>query len=111
MRSHKIYIEDLRVKAIIGILEKEREKEQEIVANVVIEYIRENDYFINYAHVVALIEEKLIEKKYGLLEDAIKDLILHIKEDYLPITAIKMKLSKPQIIDNCVVSVELFEKF
>ncbi|RUM66812.1 MAG: dihydroneopterin aldolase [Sulfurospirillum sp.] len=111
MSLNKIYIEDLKVNAIIGILDKERENEQEIIANIVIEYIREGSYFINYAHVASLIEEKLKQMKYGLLEDAIKDMMLHIKEDYPSAKSIKMKLSKPQIIDNCTVSVEISERF
>jgi len=111
MSLNKIYIEDLKIDAIIGILEKEREKEQEIIANIVIEYIREGSYFINYANVALLIEEKLKQMKYGLLEDAIKDIMLHIKEDYPSAKFIKLKLSKPQIIDNCIVSVEISERF
>jgi len=111
MSLNKIYIEDLKVDAIIGILEKEREKEQELIANVVIEYIRDGSYFINYANVALLIEERLQQMKYGLLEDAIKDIILHIKEDYPCAKYIKMKLSKPHILDNCIVSVEFSERF
>ena len=111
MSVHKIYIEDLQVDAVIGILEKERSDPQRLIVNVVIEYIRESDYFINYAHVAELIEERLQMRKYGLLEDAIKDIMLHLKEDYLPIKSIKMKISKPDILENCIVGVELFTQY
>ncbi len=111
MSVHKIYIDDLKIDAIIGILEEERTTPQRLIVNVVIEYHRESDYFINYAHVVELIQERLQNKRYGLLEDAIKDIMLHLKEDYLPIKSIKMKISKPDILENCVVGVELFTQY
>ncbi len=111
MSVHKIYIDDLRLDAIIGILEEERTISQRLIVDVVIEYVRESDYFINYAHVVELIKERLEIKRYGLLEDAIQDIMMHLKEDYLPIKSIKMKISKPDIIKNCVVGVELFTQY
>lgn len=50
----KIYIEDLRFACIIGILDFERKKEQDVIINLTIDYTF-NEEFINYAEVVELL--------------------------------------------------------
>ncbi len=111
MTAYKVYISDLQVDAIIGILESEREKRQRVVADVIIEYLLEDNHYVNYANVASKIENLLIKKQYGLLEDALKDMMIRIKEDYPAITSIRMKLSKPDIVENCVVAVERYRKY
>ena len=108
---HKIYIKDLRVQAIIGILDFERQKSQLIVANIVIKYKKNNEQFINYADVASKIEWLLIGNKYKLLEDALSDIIDTIYNDFNQIKSIKLRLDKPQILNNCIVGVELLRKF
>jgi len=111
MNVYKLYIEKLRVEAILGILESERENEQTILVDATIEYKKEGDHFVNYAYVVDTIEKRLKYKKYGLIEDALKDIMLRLKEDYPMIDSIKMKISKPDILKNCVVGVERYKEY
>jgi dihydroneopterin aldolase len=111
VRLHKIYIKDLKVRAIIGILDFEREKEQLIVANIVIKYKKSKKMFINYVDVTNLIDKMLKNNKYGLIEDAIDDIIDAIYQDFTMIKSIKLRLDKPEILNNCIVGVEHFRKF
>ena len=106
-----IYIEDLKIEAIIGILDFEREKPQLIIAKCKIKYKRDDEDFINYAQLSSMIESMLIENKYELIEDALDEIIEKILEKFKSIKSIKLKLSKPNIIDNCIVGVESFRKF
>ena len=108
---YTIYIEDLKVEAIIGILPKERKKPQDIVVSCEIGYEKKLDKFINYAEVVTLIEEMLVDKKYGLIEDALEEIIESLSKNFNQIKSVKLKLMKPQILDNCTVGVSHFRKF
>lgn len=105
-----ICIENLDLRAVIGILDFERLEPQRIIVNCFIEYEKDTKSFINYAEVVSIIETMLIEQKYGLVEEALEDIIQKLSESYKEIKTIKLKLQKPQIFENCVVGVELFRK-
>lgn len=105
-----IIIEELKVEAIIGILATERLNPQPVFVECSIDYIKDNDDYINYAEVVNLIENMLIEKKYGLLEVALEDIVETLSKNFKQIKNVKLKLSKPDILDNCIVGVELFRK-
>ncbi|MCK5110022.1 MAG: dihydroneopterin aldolase [Arcobacteraceae bacterium] len=103
----KINIEDLTFNCIIGILPNEREEEQKVVINISFEYFYKGDgsSFIDYSEVATLTQDIMIDKQFRLIEDAIifirKELKLKLK-----IKNLKLKISKPDILSNCVVSVE-----
>jgi len=100
-----IHIEALKFDVIIGLLDFERKIPQKIILNLTLEYVYENQNFINYADIVTLLEKNLKEKKYKLLEEALlgtKEIILI---NYPNIKSIFIKISKPTILPNCIVSV------
>ena len=103
----KINIEDLTFNCIIGILPFERDKEQKVVINISFEYFYKDDgsNFIDYSKVVVLTEKIMIEKQFKLIEDAILFIRKELKNKY-KIENLKIKISKPDILPNCVVSVE-----
>ncbi len=101
-----IYIEELQVEAIIGILDFEREKSQRIIVNCILTYEKEGEVFLDYAKVSHLIEKILIDRQFLLIEDALDTVINMLKKHFLGIKSIKLKLSKPDILTNCTVSVE-----
>ena len=111
MNAFKLYIQDLKVSAIIGILDFERKSEQNVVIDAQIEYFKDGDHFVNYKYVAETIESNLKKREYGLIEDALKDIMIRIKEDYPMISSIRMKISKPDILENCVVGVERYKKY
>ncbi len=99
-----IHIEELTFDCIIGILDFERLTPQQVIVNIEIDYNYETNNFINYADVIKLIEQQMVEKKYELLETAIEELSEKIILSYSKITKLNLKISKPNIIKNAKVS-------
>lgn len=99
----KIHINDLNFKCIIGILDFERIKKQKVIINLSFEYEFSKDKFINYAEVSELLKTTMKKEKFLLLEDA----ILHIENllnSTYNISNLYIKISKPNILTNCIVS-------
>ena len=101
-----IHIENLKFRSIIGILDFEREKAQDVIVNLTINYEYKSD-FINYADVVEMIKSNMIKNKYLLIEDALEDISKKLKEKFTNIETLNLKISKPSILDDCIVSVSL----
>ncbi len=102
----KVSIEDLNFNCIIGILDFERVNPQKVIINLSFEYDFSNkDEFIDYSKVSNDIETIMIEKKFELLEEAIIYMEKHLTNSY-KIENLKIKISKPDIMSNCIVSLE-----
>jgi dihydroneopterin aldolase len=101
----KIEISDLTFKCIIGILDFERIKKQKIIVNISFEYNFSKDLFINYAEISQLVKSTMKEQKFLLLEDAILHLETLLNNTY-KINNLNIKISKPNIIKNCIVSLQ-----
>ncbi|TLP41242.1 dihydroneopterin aldolase [Arcobacter arenosus] len=102
----KVYIEDLNFDCIIGILDFERETAQKVIINLSFEYDFSNkDEFIDYSKVSNDIENIMTEKKFELLEEAIIYIENNLTNSY-KIKNLKIKISKPDIMANCIVSLE-----
>ena len=105
-----IHIENLKFQCIIGILDFERIKEQDLIVNLTIEYEFETE-FINYAEVSEFIKSLLKEKKFLLIEDALESLSTKLKEKFPLIKVLNLKITKPSILPDCMVSVSNIYKF
>jgi len=99
-----IHIQDLKFQCIIGILDFERETQQDVVVNFECDYTFEDTY-INYAEIVELIKKTMIFSKFKLIEDAILSLKSEILKDFPRINSYTLKISKPSILADCIVSV------
>ena len=99
----KIEISDLTFKCIIGILDFERIKKQKVIVNISFEYNFSKDLFINYAEISQLVKNTMKEQQFLLLEDAILYLENLLTSSY-QISNLYIKISKPNILKNCVVS-------
>lgn len=102
----KVYIENLTFDTIIGILDFERNTPQQVIINLSFKYKfdKNSKDFVNYADVATLIEKLMKEKQYPLIEDAIIDIKNNLKEVF-NIKKINLKITKPNILNNCNVSV------
>ncbi|RXJ68833.1 dihydroneopterin aldolase [Halarcobacter ebronensis] len=101
----KISIENLTFYCIIGIFDFEREKEQKVILDISFKYnFKDSSNFIDYSSVVADIEAVMKEKKFKLIEEAIIYLDRFLKKNY-EIKKVKIKISKPNILPNCRVSI------
>jgi len=105
-----IHIEALTFDVIIGLLDFEREKPQKVIIDIEAEYAYEND-FIDYADMVALIQDELKSKRYTLLEDALLGLKTRIVFAYPQLHSLWMKISKPNILPGCRVALSNTWKF
>lgn len=99
----KIHIDNLTFKCIIGILDFERIKKQKVVINLSFEYEFSEDKFIDYSKISNLIKTTMKKEKFFLLEDAILHFESLLQNNY-NINNLNIKISKPNILTNCIVS-------
>jgi len=106
-----IHIEELSFECIIGILEFERIEAQSVIININIDYNYKDENFINYADVITLVQEDMINNQYELLETALEKLATKLHKKYSKIETLSIKITKPNIIDNAKVSLSKIFKF
>ena len=105
-----IHVEDLKFHAIIGVLDFERENEQEIIANLTIEYDYKEE-FINYADVCELIKTYTRKNEFLLIEDAVLSLSAKLKKTFPLINSLNLKITKPSILPDAKVSISNVHNF
>ncbi len=105
-----IHVENLKFQCIIGILDFERITPQDVILHVEIEYAYE-DEFINYAEVTQLLKQEMKTQKFLLIEDALRILSTKLKEKFILINTLQLKITKPSILPDCTVSVSNSYKF
>jgi len=108
MRIFKIYIQDLTEKIIIGLLDSERKKRQKVIVNAEIEYDLDK-HFLDYIQLQEAIVNLLKYKKYDTLENALDNICKALKIDFPEIVSIKLKIEKPEISNNSLIGVEIFD--
>ena len=99
-----IKIEELTFKTIIGLLDFERVTPQRVIVNLKVEYNYSKSNYINYVELKDLIKNRLQKKRFKLLEDAITDIIKKIVSNYPTIKKLKLEIIKPDILNDCQVS-------
>jgi dihydroneopterin aldolase len=107
---YTIVIEELTFKAILGLLEKERNEEQLVVVDCKISYLDKVKY-IDYSKVCDVIQNMIIENKYTLIEDAVDDIEKKLKEMFPQMEELYLKVTKPEILKNALVGVEILRKY
>ena len=98
-----INIKDLEFETIIGILDFERTAVQRVRINCSIEYDYDRE-FLDYALVAKHIETEMREKKFELIEEALLSLKSSLKRAFPLINSLVLEISKPDILNNCEVS-------
>jgi len=101
-----VSIDDLTFKTIIGILPFERVTKQKVVLNISFKYkfTKENKDFIDYSHVSNMAKLIMQKEKFLLIEDAIIYLERALSKEF-GLSKVFIKISKPDILKNCRVSV------
>ena len=107
---YTILIEDLTFKAIIGLLEQERNEEQIIVVNAKIGYEDKKNY-IDYAKVTDLIVEIIKEGRFLLIEEAVDEIEKELKNRFSGMKTLYLSIKKPEILKNALVGVEILRKY
>ena len=99
-----IHIENLTFDVIIGLLDFERDKPQRVIINLEASYDYSDDKFIDYADMVLFMQNELKEKRYKLLENALLGLKELLYTSYPHLQTLSIKISKPDILPECTVS-------
>ncbi|WQY69772.1 FolB domain-containing protein [Helicobacter pylori] len=96
-----VHIHNLVFETILGILEFERLKPQKISVNVDLFYTElPNKAYLDYMEIQEIIQNTMREKRYFLIEDALKDLSQILKTRYKEISELFLKISKLEISPN-----------
>ncbi|PHS41784.1 MAG: dihydroneopterin aldolase [Sulfurovum sp.] len=99
-----IHIEALTFDVIIGLLDFERDRPQRVIIDLEASYEYKDDLFIDYAELVTLIKDELKVKRYELLENALLGLKDLLCTTYPQLRTLVLKISKPDILSECSVS-------
>jgi len=99
-----IHIEALTFDVIIGLLDFERDRPQRVIIDLEASYTYSDDKFIDYADMVLFIQNELKEKRYKLLENALLGLKALLYRSYPHLQTLSIKISKPDILPECTVS-------
>lgn len=99
LSQYEILVENLCVEAIIGVLPSERLAPQRVLINATISYKKQDldEKYLDYVKIIQHITKCLKDGKYGLLEEALDDIIASLKDSYPSITKIDLTLKKPDI--------------
>jgi len=102
----KVSIDNLTFKTIIGILPFERVHKQKIVLDISFHYkfTKGQKDFVDYSHVANMAKMIMKKEKFLLIEDAIIYLNRALSSEF-QIKKLKIKITKPDILKNCTVSV------
>ena len=113
IRKRKIYINNLILKASIGVYEEEKKNKQKIVVNLEIllsndtepksDNLRDTQDYSQFRKCVAEIVES---QHFDLLEILTKKIHSSISKNNF-VLGVKVNISKPDIFDNCEVAYEL----
>ena len=99
-----IHIEALTFDVIIGLLDFERDKPQQVIIDLEASYDYTDGQFIDYADMALLIQNELGEKRYELLEDALLGVKSVLISTYPGLQTLSLKISKPHILAHCNVA-------
>jgi len=99
-----IHIEALTFDVIIGLLDFERDRPQRVIIDLKASYEYKDDLFIDYAELVTEIKNELKVKRYELLENALLGLKELLHTTYPQLQTLVLKISKPDILPECNVS-------
>jgi len=102
----KVSIDSLTFKTIIGILPFERETKQKVILDISFSYkfTKGQKEFIDYSRVANMSKMIMKKEKFLLIEDAIIYLDRALTKEF-KIQKLKIKITKPDILKNCTVSV------
>lgn len=113
--SHLItlFIENLDIEAIIGVLESEKNTPQHLLINAKIAYFysTQKKTYIDYVLISKIICEKLQNEKYDLLESALYDITKHLKSVFPSITSVEIHIKKPDILAPIIVGASIVKHF
>lgn len=102
----KILIEQLRFRALIGILPFERKIPQRVQIDCEINYDYETQKFLDYAELIDAIKQFIRLQKFELLEEAVIHTEAYLYARYPQITDLSLSITKLDILKSASVRVK-----
>jgi len=99
-----IHIEALTLDVIIGLLDFERDRPQQVIVDLEASYHYDKSNFMNYAEMAEQIETCLKEGRFELLEDALLSIKTALHTAYPQMETLQIKIAKPDILPRCSVA-------
>ena len=114
----KIFVNDLRIECIVGILPAEREHTQPLLVSIELEASLEEagrtgslEKSIDYALLSERVKSYVVDRKAGLLEELAVELCDLIEKEFKPVS-VKIRLNKPEAVAFAQgVGIEIFRNF
>ena len=104
---YKIFLENLLLEVVIGILPFEREKRQKIRIDGEFVYFKNNeDEFLDYRDLRGFLSEAFMQE-FGLLEEALEFFAKEIPKNFPQIKKYRLKVTKLEIFGDCQVALEI----
>lgn len=98
-----VFVKNLSFDTIIGVLDFERYTKQKVKISANLNA----DEFIDYAELCQYFIDKFNEKQFLKVEDALNFFKTDLKAKFATLKRIKLKITKPQIIENSEVGATL----
>lgn len=105
-----LLLENLEIKAIIGVLVDERKEPQNIRIDGAFTYHFDGHY-LDYIAIKELIVNHLVSERFLLLEEALISLHKELKESFDELTHISITLRKLDILQDCLVGATLQREY
>ena len=104
---YKIFLENLLLEVVIGILPFEREKRQKIRIDGEFIYFKNNeDEFLDYRDLREFLSREFMQV-FGLLEESLEFLSKVIPKNFPQIKKYRLKVAKLEIFGDCQVALEI----
>lgn len=100
-----VIIKELKFKAIIGLLDFERLKEQSVIASA--KMTAKDDEFIDYAKACEIIKATVINGRFLTIEEALKSCVLALKSNFAHLKSIRLEITKPDILSDAIVGADI----
>jgi len=102
-----VYIQNLNIQCIVGILPHERIQEQTLLLDIEVDYdfekARKNEQInnaVDYTKIAKSVENLLVSKKYQLIETAVEDIGDLLFEKWPKLKRCSIQIKKPSAIEN-----------
>ena len=104
---YKIFLENLLLEVVMGILPFEREKRQKIRIDGEFIYFKNNeDEFLDYRDLREFLRGAFMQE-FGLLEEALEFFAKEIPKTFPQIKKYRLKVAKLEIFGDCQVALEI----
>ncbi|MFC3848311.1 dihydroneopterin aldolase [Helicobacter baculiformis] len=107
-----LLVENYRLDAVIGIRQDEQSRPQPLIIDLEIDYHYSHaSQYLDYMEILKVVHDKFSAKSYTLLEEALEEISLWLKQCFPSITSMTMGIKKPQACQYALVGARLYKTF